>query len=86
MQPTVDSIINDIISDMRSKEAKKPKLFKVELNMWIEINVNNQWVIGQIIDISSDGRKVWVETHEDIYKIDRVSESNKITQLKVYDN
>jgi hypothetical protein len=68
------------------KEAKKLNMFKIELGMWVEVTVNKIWVVGQIIDISADGRRVWIETHEDIYKVDRVAESERIIPLVKFED
>lgn len=48
-------------------------LFYIELHMWVELKVGSNWVLGEIIDISNDGKKVWIETHEDCYEVNRLS-------------
>ena len=81
-------IYNSLIEIMRQEvekdkeEANKVELFKIELDMWVEIKIGGTWVIGQIFDIDETGRIVWVETHNDTYKINRVAESRKIRQFK----
>jgi ribosomal protein L21 len=51
------------------RRVKKDDIFQTNK---VAYNVGDEFVIGQVVDISSNGRKVWVETHEDTYCVDRL--------------
>ena len=45
--------------------------FKIKPKMWVEVKRGWSWVVGQIVSITEDGKRVEVETHEDIYEVSR---------------
>jgi hypothetical protein len=59
------------------------KLFKVELGMWVEIKLDFNWILGNIVDISKDGKTLHIETHEDTYKINRLTEAEIIRKVEM---
>ncbi len=34
------------------------ELFQVKLGMWLEIKLGNDWVVGQITDLTPDGKTI----------------------------
>lgn len=50
---------------------KDLKLFKIVIGQWLEAKIDRDWVIGQVVDMTRDGRVIWVETHEDTFEFNR---------------
>lgn len=76
-----DEVSIRVYSKEGKKETEKYELFKIELGMWVELLIGGTWVIGQIMDINASGRTLWVETHEDVYEINRIAEHRRIRPL-----
>jgi hypothetical protein len=51
----------------------------IEEGNLVQIKINNNWEVGKIYDTTTDGKTLWIETKEDIYKIP--SSSNNIKPI-----